>query len=289
MLLLPKQIIFTDGLDKKVPLATVIMLKTTYHLSGMDCPSEERIIRLKLDGETGLEQLRFDLENRKLEALHHAGTELSILKSLETLNMGVRLIETSQSNDELTTNVESHETRILWIVLAINFAFFLLEMAAGLFSGSMGLVADSLDMLADAFVYAMALLAVGAAIVIKKRVAKISGYLQLFLAALGYTEVIRRFLSAVDIPDFQTMMIISTLALIANLFCLWILQRAKSNEAHIQASIIFTSNDVIINLGIIFAGVLVWYLKSQVPDLIIGSIVFVIVIRGAIRILNISR
>jgi len=52
---------------------------------------------------------------------------------------------------------------------------------------------------------------------------------------------------------------------------------------------IFTSNDVVINLGVIAAGVLVNWLDSSKPDLIIGTIVFVIVVQGAIRILNIAR
>ena len=56
-----------------------------------------------------------------------------------------------------------------------------------------------------------------------------------------------------------------------------------------KASMIFTSNDVIINLGVIIAGLLVNWLSSSTPDLIIGTIVFVLVIQGAFRILKISK
>jgi Co/Zn/Cd efflux system component len=56
-----------------------------------------------------------------------------------------------------------------------------------------------------------------------------------------------------------------------------------------QASMIFTSNDVIINLGVITAGLLVNWLNSNKPDLIIGTIVFVLVIQGAIRILKLGK
>jgi Co/Zn/Cd efflux system component len=52
---------------------------------------------------------------------------------------------------------------------------------------------------------------------------------------------------------------------------------------------IFTSNDVIVNLGVILAGVLVYVSQSNVPDLIIGVIVFGIVGRGAYKILNLSK
>ena len=56
-----------------------------------------------------------------------------------------------------------------------------------------------------------------------------------------------------------------------------------------KASMIFTSNDVVINLGVIIAGILVNYLSSNKPDLIIGTIVFVLVIQGAFRILKLSK
>lgn len=97
----------------------------------------------------------------------------------------------------------------------------------------------------------------------------------------------RRFFGAEKLPDFETMIIVSIFALIANGVCLYLLQKSKSKEeAHMKASMIFTSNDVIINLGVITAGVLVNWLNSNKPDLIIGTIVFGLVIQGAIRILK---
>ena len=86
------------------------------------------------------------------------------------------------------------------------------------------------------------------------------------------------------------MIVVSILALIGNAICLVILQRSKGkDEAHMKASLIFTSNDVIINLGVIFAAILVYLLNSSIPDLVIGSIVFVIVIRGSLRILKLGK
>jgi Co/Zn/Cd efflux system component len=174
-------------------------------------------------------------------------------------------------------------------VLIINFSFFIIEITTGFISGSMGLVADSLDMLADAAVYGLSLWAVGTAVTRKKKVATLSGYFQLALAAIGFIEVIRRFIGVEEIPDFRVMIGISILALIANSVCLYLLQKSKSNEAHMKASMIFTSNDVIINTGVIVAGVLVLLTQSKYPDLIIGAIVFLIVVRGAFRILKLGK
>lgn len=254
----------------------------------MDCPSEENLIRMKLDGIPGIANLDFDIPNRKL-TVFHTGEIDQIEKLVLELNLGGKKISTEQT-DQTKFIENASQKKLLWTVLGINFAFFLIEITTGIISKSMGLVADSLDMLADSFVYGISLFAVGGTLTRKKRIAKLAGYFQITLALVGFVEVLRRFFGAEKLPDFSTMIIVSMFALIANGICLYILQKSKSKEdAHMKASMIFTSNDVIINLGVILAGLLVHWLNSSKPDLIIGTIVFVLVIQGAFRILKLSK
>jgi len=111
----------------------------------------------------------------------------------------------------------------------------------------------------------------------------------LILAIVGFVEVIRRFVGLETLPAFQTMILISIFALIGNGLCLYLLQKSKSKEAHMQASMIFTSNDVIVNLGVIVAGGLVYFTNSKYPDLMVGTIVFFIVGKGAFKIIKLSK
>ena len=254
----------------------------------MDCPSEEQMIRMKLEPYKEVKQLSFDIPNRKLEVDHTDEVE-EIHQAIGELKLNDRLESTEDEVELPLTSDDSHQRKILWWVLGINFGFFVIEMTTGWISRSMGLVADSLDMLADSIVYGLSLLAVGSALSRKKRVAKISGYFQMGLALLGFSEVLRRFFSESETPLFQWMIIISVLALIGNLVSLWLINKAKSDEAHMQASAIFTSNDIIVNGGVILAGVLVYFLDSKWPDLAIGGIVFAFVMRGAIRILKLAK
>ncbi len=259
----------------------------------MDCPSEERMIKMKLEGFEGIKRLNFDLENRDLEVLHTSETE-KIKKALSELDLGLGGVVTKEVEGKIDlsaqdTTADAKDRKLLWTVLAINFGFFIIEMTTGFISRSMGLVADSLDMLADAVVYGLSLWAIGSAVGRKKKVATMSGYFQILLALLGLVEVIRRFLSNEATPDFRIMIIVSILALIANSISLVLLQKSQSKEAHMKASMIFTSNDVIINIGVIIAGVLVLFTNSKYPDLIIGAIVFIIVVRGAVRILKLGK
>jgi Co/Zn/Cd efflux system component len=243
---------------------------------------------MKLEGLSAIKGLVFDIENRKLTVFHSEENE-EIEQHLKELNLGTEHKETIVVQQNEFKDDSSVQSKLLWTVLIINFAFFIIEITTGFISKSMGLVADSLDMLADAFVYGLSLWAVGSTVIRKKKVARMSGYFQLALALLGLSEVIRRFISFEEVPDFQTMIIVSILALIANSVCLYLLQKSKSKEAHMKASMIFTSNDIIINTGVIVAGVLVLLTQSKYPDLIIGAIVFLIVVRGAFRILKLGK
>jgi Co/Zn/Cd efflux system component len=264
------------------------MFKSTYKISKLDCPSEESLIRMKLEGLSSIKSLIFDIENRNLTVFHSEDSG-EIEKRLNELNLGSERKETTIVKQEEFINNPSVQSKLLWTVLIINFAFFIIEITTGFISKSMGLVADSLDMLADAMVYGLSLWAVGSTVFRKKKVARLSGYFQLALALIGLIEVIRRFISVEAVPDFRTMIIVSILALVANSICLYLLQKSKSEEAHMKATMIFTSNDIIINTGIIVAGILVLLTHSKYPDLIIGAIVFLIVVRGAFRILKLGK
>lgn len=219
----------------------------------------------------------------------HIGNTNTIEISLIELKLGSKKVST-EDTDQTDFEEGGSQRQLLWTVLIINFIFFIIEMTTGLLSKSMGLVADSLDMLADSFVYGISLLAVGGTRIKKKKIAKLAGVFQIVLAIIGFLEVLRRFFSAEELPNFSTMIGVSVLALTANGACLYILQKSKSNnEAHMKASMIFTSNDVIINCGVILAGILVHVLDSNKPDLIIGTVVFILVVHGALRILKLSK
>lgn len=263
------------------------MKKTTFHISKMDCPSEEKLIRMKLDGYR-FNKLEFDILNRNLH-IYHDSEITSIFNAINELNLGASITGTEIINSPIIIEDYAKEKKLLFIVLLVNFLLFITEISTGFISGSMGLVADSLDMLADAIVYGLSLFAVGHHVNKKKRVAKISGYTQLLLASLGFIEVVRRFIGLDEVPEFKIMIIISILALIGNAYSLYLLQKSKSKEVHIQASMIFTSNDIIVNIGIILAALLVFITNSKYPDLIIGIIVFSMVAKGALRILKLSK
>jgi len=265
------------------------MWVSSFFISKMDCPAEEKLIRLALSNLRQVHDLSFDLPNRQLEVLHDGEVE-SVLNKLTALGLGASLRETTVADPTSFGTFEGlqasagEESATLRLLLVINAALFAVEMTAGLVAQSTGLIGESLDNLADAAVYGIALFAVGHSVRKQVRAAHVAGLLQLILAIGVLAEVIRRFVFGSE-PESLAMMAIAFIALIANTSCLLLLSRHKEGGAHMKASWIFSANDVLINVGVIFAGALVAWTGSNFPDLVIGTITGIIVLNGARRIL----
>lgn len=177
------------------------------------------------------------------------------------------------------------ERKTLWTLLLINGVMFMVEGAAGWWGESTGLLADSIDMFADATVYGIALYAVGRSARIQSRSAVASGFMQITLGIGVLLEVARRFVFGSE-PVSTLMMVIGGAALAANVSCLMLLAKHRTGGIHMRASWIFSTNDVIANIGVIVSGALVLYFNSRYPDLIIGTLVSGFVLFGGIRILR---
>ena len=180
------------------------------------------------------------------------------------------------------------EARVLWTLLLVNATMFVVECVAGWLAGSTGLLADSLDMFADAAVYGLALRAVGRARGHQVRAAFASGIAQLALGLGVLAEVVRRAFAGHE-PQPAVMAVVGALALAANVACLTLLWRHRHGAVHMRASWIFSANDVLANAGVLLAGALVAWTGSALPDLAIGGIIAVLVTRGGVRILAEAR
>lgn len=185
----------------------------------------------------------------------------------------------------LKNNEQKH---VLYWLLSINAVLFVAEFGIGWFAQSTALIADSLDMLADAVVYAIGLYAVGRAAHHKARAAMLSGYFQMALGLLIIADIVRRAYFGSE-PASGLMMGMGSVALAANVICLMLIQKHRHDDVNMRASWIFSSNDVIANAGVIVSGALVGWLNARWPDMVIGCIIVVIVLRGAHMILKDAR
>lgn len=268
-------------------IGALALTRSRFHIPGMDCPAEEQMIRLRL-ADAPVAALAFDLPGRAL-TLDHDGDAGTILERLLPLGYGAELVESRQldaATPALNGNADpASEKRVLIWLLAINAALFVIELGAGWWAQSAGLIADAMDMFADAAVYAVALYAVGRAARHKLGAARLSGGLQMLLAFGALAETARHMLTG-SAPTGAAMIGFALLALAANIACLLLIYRHRDAGVHMRASYIFSANDVLANLGVIAAGLLVIWTASPWPDWIIGALIGLLVLSGALRILR---
>lgn len=180
---------------------------------------------------------------------------------------------------------QERDRRILWAVLSINLGQSLLGIGIGIWASSTAVVGAALDNLADASVYALSLYAVGRAVAIKVRAARLSGWLLIALAIVLFVEVLRRFFGG-EAPVGPAMMTMAAVNAALNIVCLRLLKRHQGEDVNFKASAIFTNNDSIVNTAIVLSGALVMWSGSNLPDLILGLVVSVIAARGGREILE---
>ncbi len=177
------------------------------------------------------------------------------------------------------------ERKTLLILLGINSAMFAVEGLSGWVAESSALLADALDMLADASVYGIGLYAVGRSRRYKAYAAGLSGISQILLAILILSEAYRRLRFGHD-PEGFWMMGVGALAVAANYACFRLIAVHKDGDVNMRASYIFSRNDVLANLAVIASGLLTAWTESPYPDLAVSVAICILILKSAREILR---
>lgn len=181
--------------------------------------------------------------------------------------------------------LQARQSSTLKIVLGINAVMFLVEITAGLLSGSVSLVADSLDMLGDALVYGFSLYVVARGERSKAIAALFKGGIMAMLGLFVLGQAIYKVIFPY-VPAFEAIGAIGLLALAANTLCFFLLWRHRSDDINMSSVWLCTRNDVIANISVLFAAAGVWYTDSGWPDILVGLALAVLFLRSAIFVLR---
>jgi len=179
---------------------------------------------------------------------------------------------------------QADQRRVLVAVLVINAVMFVLEFGAGVVAGSTALMADATDMLGDALVYAVSIYAIARSDRWKAGAAMFKG---VFILALGVgivLNVIAKVQSGIP-PSSILMLVFGGLALLANLACLRLLWRFRSQDVNMASTFECSRNDVVSNVGVLVAAGVVALLNSPWPDIIIGSAMAALFLRSSLRVM----
>lgn len=188
--------------------------------------------------------------------------------------------------EELDLNLNKKEERqLLTKVTLINFSQVALAGIVGLIISSSSLLGTALDSSGDMAVYLVSLYAVGKSIRAKVGAATFSGIFLIGVGILLLVDVTNKFLEGSE-PVGWAMIIVAIINTASNYWIVRLLKPNQQGGVHIKASIIFTDNDMWINLGIIVSGLGVMIFRSSIPDLVVGVIVVLISLWGGYKILK---
>lgn len=173
----------------------------------------------------------------------------------------------------------------LKIALVINATMFVVEFLAGVVSGSVSLLADSLDMLGDALVYGFSLYAVAESQRTKAYSALFKGIIMAVFGFFAFGQVIYK-LAVPQVPSFEVIGVIGLIALIANGICFTLLWRHRADDINMSSVWLCSRNDILSNVAVIVAAVGVWLAGSAWPDIIVGVAIAALFLRSAITVLS---
>jgi Co/Zn/Cd efflux system component len=161
--------------------------------------------------------------------------------------------------------------RVLWIALLVNLAMFALEIAAGLSSGSVSLLADAIDFFGDAANYGISLAVLSLGVAWRAGTALLKAA---SMAAFGIAVLGRGAWSAWQgiVPEPATMGVVGLLALAANLVVAALLYRYRDGDANMRSVWLCTRNDALGNLAVMGAALGVYGSGSALPDLLVAGV-----------------
>jgi Co/Zn/Cd efflux system component len=175
--------------------------------------------------------------------------------------------------------------RVLWAVLGINAAMFLVEIGAGLAAGSASLQADALDFLGDAANYAISLFVVGMALRYRASAALAKG-VTMGVFGLWVIGVTGWHALHGTLPHSITMGSVGFAALVANAISFYLLWRHRTGDANMRSAWICTRNDVLGNLAVLLAALGVFGTGTGWPDIIVAATMAVLALQGSVSVVR---
>lgn len=181
--------------------------------------------------------------------------------------------------------LRERQSATLKIVLGINAVMFVVELMAGMMAGSTALLSDSLDNLGDALTYGMSLYAVSRGPRSKAKVALFKGVLILLASLFVLSQVVYRIAFPV-VPLYETMGLVSLLALLANGTCLALLWKHRKEDINMSSVWECSRNDIAANVAVFVAAGGVALTHSGWPDILVGLALALLFLKSAAKVLK---
>lgn len=176
--------------------------------------------------------------------------------------------------------LRSRQSRVLYIVLAINAVMFGVEFTAGWVADSTALLGDSLDMFGDASVYALTLFVLHRSDRARASATLVKGGFMLLFGLVVVADAVRKVILQ-ELPQADWMGTIGLVALLANTYCFYLLYSHRADDLNMRSTWICSRNDLVANASVVLAAILVAVTGSLWPDILVGLAIAALFLHSA--------
>jgi Co/Zn/Cd efflux system component len=176
--------------------------------------------------------------------------------------------------------VDPRYRKALWVALLLNALMFVVELGASWNSGSVSLMADSIDFFGDAANYGISLAVLAMAASARSNAALLKAATMGAFGVFVLGQALYTLRAGVA-PEPLTMGAVGLAALAVNAGVALMLFRFRSGDANMRSVWICSRNDAIGNVAVMLAAAGVFGTGSAWPDLAVASVMGCLALSGA--------
>ena len=189
--------------------------------------------------------------------------------------------------------------RPLKITLGLVLVIMVAEVVGGILSNSLALLSDAGHMLTDALALGLSLFAMNLA----RRpatstrtygyhraeimAALVNGTILILVSVYIFLQAYQRFFETPPVKS-PLMLIVAVIGLVANLIGMFLLRRSSRRSINIKAAFWHIIGDTMSSVGVIIAGVIIFFTGWYIADPILAVVIGVVILWGAVRIVKAS-
>jgi Co/Zn/Cd efflux system component len=188
----------------------------------------------------------------------------------------------------VSSRVDPRYRKALWVALVLNAFMFAVELGASWTSGSVSLMADSIDFFGDAANYGISLAVLAMAASSRSKAALFKAATMGLFGVFVLGKAIYN-LQVGATPEPVTMGAVGFVALAVNAGVAALLFRFRAGDSNMRSVWICSRNDAIGNVAVILAALGVLGIGSAWPDLAVAGVMGILAISGARTVLTQAR
>jgi len=180
----------------------------------------------------------------------------------------------------------ARQRKALSLALLVNVGVLGFEIWGGITAHSEAILADAVHLFSHVLVIVLSLAALKKGTPWKARAAVVKGLLVFGLGLNILVEALHALLDPNHLPEPKVMSMVAVAALAGNILTLWVMASHRNEDLNMRSTWVCSQADLMTNVGLIVASILVTVLQAGWPDVVLGLALGLLVTRSAVSVLR---